>query len=97
MSAFALYGLLIFLLPNKKRYVLLLFLLALVVAVSRVYLVQHFWEDIYVGGLIGVILAMIFYTIDLRLEGKLDRPLFSKKKIARQSLVLFFRVLIWQI
>lgn len=79
MSAFALYGLLILILPNRKRYALPLFLIASLVAVSRVYLVQHFWEDIYVGSLIGVVLAMIFYAVDLRFKEVLDKPLIGNK------------------
>ena len=66
MSAFALYSLLVFLLPQKKRYVFPLFLTAVIVAVSRVYLVQHFWVDVYFGGLVGVLLAGCFYAVDVR-------------------------------
>ncbi len=80
MSAFALYSLLILLLPGRKRYVLPLFLLAIAVALSRVYLVQHFWQDVYVGGLIGALLAMGIYALHSRVSRQphpvLDRPLW---------------------
>jgi membrane-associated phospholipid phosphatase len=75
MSAFALYSILAFILPSEKRYALPLFSLAVLVAVSRVYLVQHFWPDVYAGGLIGVGLAMLWHGL-LRRSDKawLDRP-----------------------
>ena len=62
MSGFALFTLLVFLLPKKKWVGLLLFSLALVVGISRIYLVQHFLKDVYVGALMGVgIATVIFY------------------------------------
>lgn len=39
------------------------FLLAFLTAFSRVYLSQHFLEDIYFGSLIGVLFALLFYRI----------------------------------
>lgn len=63
MSAFALYGFLAFLLPQKKGLVLFFFLLALTVAISRVYLVQHFWQDIFAGSILGVLLAILFWFV----------------------------------
>lgn len=61
MSAFALYGLLVFLLPNKKRFAIPLVVLAITVAASRVYLLQHFFVDVFAGGMIGVLVAMLLY------------------------------------
>jgi membrane-associated phospholipid phosphatase len=79
MSAFAFYSLLVFLLPAKKRYVAILFLLALLVAISRVYLVQHFWADVYAGGVMGVGVAMVVFAAQKLLlteeDGWLDRPI----------------------
>lgn len=66
MSAFALYSLVIFLLPTKNRYVLVFFSIALLVGISRIYLVQHFWPDVYVGGIVGALLAMLIYTLQAR-------------------------------
>ena len=86
MSAFALFTLLIFLLPSKKLYVVLLFSLALLVGISRIYLVLHFWSDVYAGGIIGAVLAMLIYVGQSRFEpsnsGRLDRPVFSFGKKA---------------
>ena len=61
MSAFALFTLLTFLLPRKKWIGLLCFILALIVGLSRIYLVQHFLKDVYVGALMGVSIAIIIY------------------------------------
>ncbi|HFA51107.1 MAG TPA: phosphatase PAP2 family protein [Bacteroidetes bacterium] len=81
MSAFAIYGLLVLLLPNKKRYAFPLLVTAALVALSRVYLVQHFFVDIYAGGFIGLSVAVVLYAIDQRVrfrEGHfMDRPLLK--------------------
>jgi membrane-associated phospholipid phosphatase len=84
MSAFALYGLLAFLLPNRKRFAAPLFLLALLVGFSRIYLVQHFWVDVYWGAITGTLLAMIIYTVNTRFpfrpDHAIDRPLVHLKR-----------------
>ena len=83
MSAFALYSLLILYLPNKARYVIPLFGIAVCVAISRVYLVQHFFPDVYAGSIIGVALALLFYSIDQRWilseDHFMEKPLWRKK------------------
>jgi membrane-associated phospholipid phosphatase len=63
MTAFALYGLLAFLLTEKKWIGFFLSLLAIGAAISRVYLVQHFLQDIYLGSLMGFSLAVLWYSI----------------------------------
>ncbi len=83
MSAFALYSLVVFMLPSKKRYAAMFFTLALLVGLARIYLVQHFWPDVYAGGIVGVVLAMVIYSL-LNLvqpdrSGWLDKPLFRFK------------------
>ncbi len=57
-SAFALFILLAAITPNKK-FGLFYFLLAFSVAISRVYLAQHFFIDVYVGSLLGVIFTLL--------------------------------------
>ena len=61
MSGFALYGLLALLLSKRFYLPFWLFVVALLVGISRVYLVQHFFEDIYVGSLVGVLIALGLY------------------------------------
>ncbi|MEM6321342.1 MAG: phosphatase PAP2 family protein [Bacteroidota bacterium] len=62
MSGFALFSLVAFLLNRKKTVAGLLFLIALIVGLSRVYLVQHFFKDIYLGAIIGVSIALVLYA-----------------------------------
>jgi len=63
MSAFAVFSLLDFFASNSKRHIFLFFSLAILVAASRVYLIQHFVEDVWMGSLIGVILAYLIFQV----------------------------------
>lgn len=63
MAAFALYTFLALVLPKKRGVAILLFAIALLVGVSRIYLVQHFFKDVYLGAIIGVIIAVIFHYL----------------------------------
>lgn len=63
MSAFALYGFVALCLPQKRWMAVLLFCIALLVAISRIYLVQHFLKDIYAGAIFGIVIAIIWYWI----------------------------------
>ncbi len=47
---------------DKNRTKLLMFLCALIIAYSRVYLSQHFLVDIVAGSLIGVVVALFSYV-----------------------------------
>ena len=46
---------------NKKGYSILLFIIAFLIAISRVYVMQHFFIDILFGSLIGVVVAHWVY------------------------------------
>ncbi|MBC7571447.1 MAG: phosphatase PAP2 family protein [Spirosoma sp.] len=59
-SAFALFGLLAFLDRRKDRG-WVYFLIAALTGYSRVYLFQHFVEDVFVGSLIGTGASMLVY------------------------------------
>ncbi|MFK8008718.1 MAG: phosphatase PAP2 family protein [Saprospiraceae bacterium] len=61
MSAFALYGLVAFMFSRKKIWGVIFFVFALLIGLSRNYLVQHFFQDIYLGALIGFGLSILFY------------------------------------
>ncbi len=67
VTGFALFALLFILIGNRKFiFALLLFALAMLVGLSRVYLLQHFIVDVYFGavfGLLSVILALYFMQI----------------------------------
>jgi len=51
------------LLAKKSSYKFLFFLLALLAGFSRVYLSQHFLQDVLAGSLIGVVAALSFYFL----------------------------------
>ena len=48
---------------TRKWVKILCFFLALLIGYSRIYLSQHFFEDVYGGTLIGVVIATIFVYI----------------------------------
>lgn len=58
--AFALYFSFSLMVENRF-YKVLFFLLAILTGYSRVYLSQHFFEDVYAGSLIGVITTFVVY------------------------------------
>ncbi len=63
MTAFALYAFLALCLPGKRWGGLFFFILALLVGLSRIYLVHHFLEDVFLGSIMGVALALTFYWV----------------------------------
>jgi membrane-associated phospholipid phosphatase len=63
MSAFALSTFLALCLPAKRRLGPALFGLALLVGISRIYLVQHFLKDVYLGAAMGMLLAIGWYYL----------------------------------
>lgn len=75
-TAFALYLTLAFFTKNNLSR-LFLFIVAIIVSYSRVYLSQHFFEDIYAGAMVGVFSAIVGYWLSSsyfnqeKLEGKL--------------------------
>jgi membrane-associated phospholipid phosphatase len=71
MAAFALFSLLAFCFPRKPWLSIGCFLLALLVGVSRMYLVQHFFKDIYLGAILGLGMGVLAYLILERIEQKL--------------------------
>lgn len=84
MSGFALYGIIAFIVSGKRLWGILLFVIALLVGVSRIYLVQHFFQDVYLGSMIGIVLAMMIYLLQNQIKVDddhwLNQPLFGKKK-----------------
>lgn len=68
-SAFALYSLLAFALPpHRQKWASLLALLAILVGISRVFLVQHFLVDILAGAALGLMLSSALWWIQLRIK-----------------------------
>lgn len=78
--AFSLYFSLSLLVENKI-YKLLFFIVALLIGYSRIYLSQHFFEDVYAGSLIGVITTiMVYYFIQKRNRNRMEQSLFTSFK-----------------
>lgn len=76
-GAFSMYCLLSLLLSVKYKWVgAVLFFLALSTAYSRMYLAAHFFEDVYVGSIIGTLVAMLTVSIMNKLS-----PYFFKSSI----------------
>jgi len=80
ITAFAML-LLIALMVNKKWFSLLAICLAMLAALSRVYLLQHFFVDVYVGSILGVFSVLIAYVI-------VDRYFVKKYPTLQQGLKL---------
>jgi membrane-associated phospholipid phosphatase len=59
-TAFALFFMLSILIKDK-RMAPVFFVLALLVGISRVYLLEHFFRDVYFGSLLGVLVTSVFY------------------------------------
>ncbi len=90
MSAFALYTFLALTISYKRSWSLVLLLLAVLVGVSRIYLVQHFLEDVVTGAAIGAFIGTLWYHWQYRLfpiphkwaDRKLTLPFAQKKEKA---------------
>jgi membrane-associated phospholipid phosphatase len=92
MSAFALYSILAFLLRNnnnKSIFTTLLFLVAFLVAISRIYLIQHFLADVTAGALVGVSIAIGVFLFQNKYtyqpERRIDQPLFFTRRLNQNS------------
>jgi membrane-associated phospholipid phosphatase len=59
MSAFALACFIIYLFPLRRVWIFVVFGLAVLVGLSRVYLVMHFLRDVLTGSIIGVIVGLV--------------------------------------
>lgn len=58
MSAFALFGLVALTLSGKNLLGFCLFVVAFLIGFSRIYLFQHFFEDVFLGALLGFLIAI---------------------------------------
>ncbi|MEL6866012.1 MAG: phosphatase PAP2 family protein [Bacteroidota bacterium] len=83
MSAFAMYGLLAFLLPYKKPWGFMFLSIAALVGLSRIYLIQHFVKDVFTGAILGVGIAMLLYQLNQRIT-------FSPNRWYNRSILSWF-------
>lgn len=86
-SAFTLAVILTYLLPHKQKHWFII-PMALLTASSRVYLAQHFFQDIVAGSVLGVILTFqLIYWLENSewyYSSRLDHRLFKKKRLPKQ-------------
>ena len=86
MSAFALYTFIALIFNKNIASDLLLFLLAALIGISRIYLVQHFLIDVIAGTYCGILIGILTYFLQSRLKSLnidfLERNLniFNKNK-----------------
>lgn len=77
------------LLFKNKLYKITCFFLAMCVAISRVYLLQHFFRDIYFGSIFGIVILLIMLYIFQKFDwyNKLDEigGFLSKRKTAKNT------------
>jgi membrane-associated phospholipid phosphatase len=66
---------------KKKKYSYLFLVAALLVAYSRIYLGQHFLQDVFAGALIGVPSALVVYSVFEAHPGWIDRLIWKKRKL----------------
>lgn len=68
---------------NKQMGKLLLFSLALLTAFSRVYLSQHWLQDVTAGSVVGCLFSLVLFFLLFQKASlqKLNRPLIAPKKI----------------
>jgi membrane-associated phospholipid phosphatase len=89
-STFAFGSMLVLAIAIKNKWVsIICFILALSTAISRIYLLEHFYEDIYAGAILGVIITTVNYSWTKNWLQESNRPwlqyslfhqLFKKEK-----------------
>lgn len=78
-SGFVLFFFLILLIKNKALK-LLCFIIAVLVGLSRIYLIQHFMRDVYVGSLFGVLAVVLALFL---MRNQVDKPSLQRGLIKR--------------
>lgn len=92
-TAFMLATALILCVPRKRGLHLILISLACLVGFSRIYLMQHFWIDVWAGALLGIASTLMGYYL---LRNYLDQKKFQKgllkKEVLPNKLQEFFSI-----
>ena len=80
MTAFAVFFLLALVVQRKNMYVLF-FLISCLVGMSRVYLLQHFFVDIYFGSILGILSVLLGIFVTDKIIGDKNLVLFRNRSI----------------
>lgn len=92
-TAFMLATTLILILPKKQAGLgYFLFFLACLVGFSRIYLMQHFWIDVWAGALLGIATTWLSYYLVCRylLQKKFEKGLLKKELFPHQLQAILF-------
>lgn len=82
MAGFALFAFLAFVLPRRRWASLCCLSVAVGIGLSRIYLVQHFLKDIYLGAILGVACAVAVYFLHLLPGSRKSGKQWWDKKIS---------------
>ena len=80
MTAFAAFFLIAVIINRKSTY-LLFFLLALFAGISRIYLLQHFFVDIYFGSILGILSVLLGIYVTNKIIGTDRLATFKNRSI----------------
>lgn len=83
-TAFAMFALITILYSGNKTVAIVCFIIAVLTGLSRIYLAQHFTEDVLAGTILGLVCSTFFY---FWLEVK--QPSFLKKESLNKPLFTF--------
>ncbi len=70
MSAFAVSTFFLLCFPQKWWLDIVLFTVALLTAASRIYLVQHFFQDVYLGAILGILIGLLSFLLLSNIENR---------------------------
>ncbi len=85
MAGFAFFSFIAFAWSRSQKWTGLVFLaLAIIVGLSRIYLIQHFTRDVLLGSILGVGLAVLWYFLAQRVWGQ-ERPWLDQVILPRQK------------
>lgn len=84
-TAFGIATLLVLLIKPGKKVSVFLFALAVLIGISRIYLAQHFLEDVLAGAFLGTSLSFMVWYIHNSIEGRNPGSQIFNSSITRKS------------
>lgn len=77
----------------RKKLYLLFYILAILVALSRIFLQLHTFYDVFAGALFGIVFSFIFFTFHKKFLKKIKFENYDLRKIVHFSVVFVFILL----